>query len=178
MAVQGVGRRYAEAVFDLATSEGTEERWQESLESLSSAARDDETRAYFENPAVEDEDKVSALEAILPDRAGEEPRNLTRLLIRRNRFDILPDIFDAFVELRLRAQGIAIADVTTAVEMTDPERQQVSAQLARIMGSQVEVRAHIDGRIVGGLVARIGDQLIDGSVRTQLRELRSSLARR
>lgn len=178
MAVQGVGRRYGEAVFALATSEGTEESWQESLETLASAASDDETRAYFENPAVHDDDKVAALSAILPAGAGEEPRNLTRLLIKRNRFDILPSIHDAFIELRLRAQGIAIADVTTAVPMTDIESQQVSVQLARLVGSEIEVRAHVDDAIIGGLVARIGDQLIDGSVRTQLRELRASLSRR
>ena len=178
MAVQGVGRRYAEAVFDLASSEGTQEIWQSALEVLASSAGDSESRAYFENPAVSDQDKIDALTRILPDGAGDEARNLARLLIRRNRFDALPSILEAYEELSLQARGIAVADVTTAVELSESERQQVSEQLARIFGSEVEVRARVDEGIIGGLVARIGDQLIDGSVRTQLRELRSSLSRR
>lgn len=177
MAIQGVARRYAEAVFDLASTAGTQDAWLNALQTLASAAEDDETRAYFENPAIDDQQKEAALEQILPESAAAEARNLARLLIRRNRFDQLPGILEAFEELVLRARGIAIADVTTAVELTDEERQRVSAQLARIIGSDVEVRTHVDDAIIGGLVARIGDQLIDGSVRTQLRELRSSLGR-
>ena len=178
MAVQGVGRRYAEAVFDLASSEGTQDNWQSALRALADAASDDESRAYFENPAISDQGKIDALSLILPEEVGDQARNLARLLIRRNRFDSIPGILEAYEELVLQARGIAIADVTTAVELSDAERQQVSEQLTRIIGSQVEVRERVDEGIIGGLVARIGDQLIDGSVRTQLRELRSSLARR
>jgi len=178
MAVQGVSRRYAEAVFDLASVEGAQEAWLEALRTLAGIATDDETRAYFENPAVTDQDKERALTLALAGPGQQEAHNLARMLIRRNRFDQLPGILEAFEELVLNARGIAIADVTTAVELTDAERRQVSAQLARIVGSEVEVRAHVDDAIIGGLVARIGDQLIDGSVRTQLRELRATLGRR
>jgi len=178
MAVQGVARRYAEAVFDLASTAGSQESWLRALETLASAAADDESRAYFENPAISVGDKERALGAILTGDQSDEPQNLARLLIRRNRFDQLPGILEAFEALVLSARGIAIADVTTAVELTDTERQLVSTQLARIIGSEVEVRAHVDSAIIGGLVARVGDQLIDGSVRTQLRELRATLSRR
>ena len=178
MAVQGVGKRYAEAVFDLASKAGTQQAWLSSLESLASAATDDETRAYFENPAVSDQDKEEALSLVLGEDEGSEAYNLARLLIRRRRFSHLPGILEAFEELMLNARGSAIADVTTAVALNDAERQKVSVQLARIIGSEVDVRSRVDEAIIGGLVARVGDQLIDGSVRTQLRELRATLARR
>jgi len=178
MAVQGVGRRYAEAVFDLASNAGTQQSWLTSLESLAAAARDDETRAYFENPAISDQDKEAALTLVLGDDEGSEAHNLARLLIRRRRFSHLPGILEAFEELSLRARGISIADVTTAVALSEAERQQVSVQLARIVGTDVEVRSHVDDAVIGGLVARIGDQLIDGSVHTQLRDLRATLGRR
>lgn len=178
MAVQGVARRYAEAVFDLASEDGTEDAWLTALQTLAAAAEDDETRAYFQNPAITDEAKVAALEIILTAAGDQAARNLARMLIRRQRFSHLPGILEAFEEMTLRARGIAIADVTTALPLSDLERQHVSAELARIVGSDVEVRAHVDDAIIGGIVARIGDQLIDGSVRTQLRDLRSTLGRR
>lgn len=178
MAVQVVGRRYAEAIFDIASESGTEAAWLSGLETLASAASDTETRAFFENPAISDAQKEAALSAILPSDVDQEIHNLARLLVQRRRFGHLPGILEAFEEMMLRAQGIAIADVTTAVELTDAEQQYVRNQLGRIVGSDVQVRTHVDEAIVGGIVARIGDQLIDGSVRTQLRDLRSTLGRR
>jgi len=177
MAVQGVGRRYAEAVFDLATTPAEQDAWLENLRQLAAAVEDDTTRAYFENPAISAQRKEEALELILPGDANEEVRNLARLLIHRRRFAQLPDILAAFEEMVLRSRGILIADVTTAVPLTADERQAVSARLTRIVGSEVQIREHVDEEIIGGLVARVGDQLIDGSVRTQLRELRASLSR-
>lgn len=178
MAVQGVARRYAEAVYELAAETGTEESWLTALQTLADATRDDETRAYFENPAISEDAKVAALRGILTGPGSQEAINLSRLLIRRRRFRQIPGIREAFEEMVLRERGMAIADVTTALPMSDEDRRHVSRQLARIVGSDVEVRAHVDDAIVGGIVARVGDQLIDGSVRTQLRELRASLARR
>lgn len=178
MVVQVVGRRYAEAIFDIASESGNEAEWLDALESLAAAAGEDETRAFFANPAISDQQKESAFTAILPANVDQEIQNLARMLIRRRRFNHLPDILEAFEVMWLRAQGISIADVTTAVELTDAEQQYVSTQLGRIVGTDVRVRSHIDDAIIGGIVARIGDQLIDGSVRTQLRDLRSTLGRR
>lgn len=178
MAVQGVARRYAEAVFDLASTAEAQEAWLNALGTLAAIVQGDESRAYFENPAVSDADKYAALERILPGDENTEARNLTRILIRRQRFDQLPNILEAFEEMVLRARGIAIADVTTAVPLTNQEQQQVRGELHRIIGSEVQVRSRVDESIIGGIVARVGDRLIDGSVRTQLRDLRASLGRR
>lgn len=177
MAVQGVGRRYAEAVFDLASTPAQQDSWLTALRSLASAVEDNETRAFFENPGVPEQRKEQALEAVLPGPENEEVRNLVRLLIHRQRFDQIPNIREAFEAMVLHSRGIAIADVTTAVPLTAHERQAVSARLANIVGSQIQVREHVDQAIIGGIVARVGDQLIDGSVRTQLRELRATLGR-
>jgi F-type H+-transporting ATPase subunit delta len=177
MAVQGVARRYAEAVFDLASTPEAQEAWLSALMTLAAAVHGDETRAFFENPAVEDQDKYAAFEQILPGDENAEARNLARMLIRRQRFDQLPNILEAFEEMVLRSRGIAIAEVATAVPLTNQEQQFVRDQLRRITGSEVQVRSRVDESIIGGIVARIGDRLIDGSVRTQLRDLRASLGR-
>jgi F-type H+-transporting ATPase subunit delta len=178
MAVQGVGKRYAEAIFDLATTPESREYWLSTLRTLADAVQDDETRAFFNNPAVSAQAKGNALSSVMPGGINDEARNLARMLIQRRRFDLIPSILEALEELALRSRGIAIADVTTAVPLTEQQQSEVRAQLSRIVGSEVEIRARVDLSIVGGIVARIGDQLIDGSVRTQLRELRATLGRR
>jgi F-type H+-transporting ATPase subunit delta len=177
MAIQGVARRYAEAVFDLASTPEAQESWLNALGRLAQIVMDEETRAYFENPAISDEAKHAALERILPGDENAEARNLARILIRRQRFDQLPNILEVFEEMVLRSRGIAVADVTTAVPLTNQEQQFVRDALRRITGSEVQLRSRVDESIIGGVIARIGDRLIDGSVRTQLRELRASLGR-
>ncbi len=89
---------------------------------------------------------------------------------------LAPQIQEAFEELYLEAQGIAYADVTTAIPLTADEETNVVASLSKLTGKQVKLRTHVDPEIIGGILARVGDQLIDGTVTTQLRQLRNRLA--
>lgn len=176
MASRAVAKRYAEAVFDLAQETGTEDNWLEDLQTLAILAEDEQLGEYFANPSVSEEAKEEALEQVLPDDTDAAARNLARILVHRNRFDALPDIERVFRELVLESRGIAIADVTTAVELSDLEQQQISEGLQRLVGRKIEIRPHVDESIIGGLIARVGDQLLDGSVRSQLRSMRMALA--
>lgn len=175
MAARGVAKRYAEAVFDIANEEQNHDAWLADLEVLASAASDEAGGAFFSNPAVATEDKVAVLNELLPGPDHEEARNLARLLMHRQRFESLPDILEVFRDLVLEARGIAIADVVTAVELNDSERAAISRGLEQIIGRQIELRPRVDPSIIGGIVARVGDQLIDASVTTKLRQLRSTL---
>jgi F-type H+-transporting ATPase subunit delta len=76
----------------------------------------------------------------------------------------------------LAAQGVAFADVTTAVPLSPVEEARVAESLTRITGKTIRLRTHVDPDIIGGILARVGDQLIDGTVTTQLRQLKSRLA--
>lgn len=177
MAARGVAKRYAQAVFGLATQENAVDQWLASLSRLAEAASDPVVGAYFTDPSQPVAVKLDALEQLLPGIEQQEALNLARMLITRRRFEILPDLLEVFRDLMLEAQGIAIADVTTAVALTEAEQQAVGERLATIVGRKIEMRAHVDPSIIGGLVARIGDQLIDGSAATQLRNMRAALAR-
>lgn len=178
MASRGVAKRYAEAVFDLAKEAGNYDAWSADLKVLAEIAEDDEASRFFANPGIPESAKVSAVDSFLTDSSIVGARNLARLLIHRRRFDELPIIYDVFGDLVREAQGTAIADVTTAVELTAEERTRISSGLERLVGRDVELRTHVDEAIVGGLVARIGDQLLDGSVRSQLRQMRTKLSYR
>lgn len=177
MAARGVAKRYAQSVFDLASEEGTVEQWLTDLTRLAEAASDAVVGPYFTDPNEPVKRKVEALHTLLPDAQQQEALNLARMLVARRRFDILPELLEVYRDLMLEAQGIAIAEVTTAVELTPQEQQDVSDRLAKIVGRTIELRARVDPSIMGGLVARVGDQLIDGSVATQLRNMRAALAR-
>ena len=175
MAARGVAKRYAEAVFDLANDEQNHDAWIADLDVLASAASDEAGGAFFSNPAIATEQKIAVLNELLPGPGHQEARNLARLLMHRQRFEALPDILAVLRDLVLASRGIAIANGVTAVELNDSERAAISRGLEQIVGRQIEVRDSVDPSIIGGIVARVGDQLIDASVTTKLRQLRSTL---
>lgn len=177
MAARGIARRYAQAVFELARETDSVATWQVQLTRLADIANDDVAGAFFKSPSVDTKDKHAAVTQFLPGEANQQARNLALLLIQRHRFEIAPDILDVFQSLLLASQGIAVAEVTTAVELSDTERANVATKLTELMGQQVQVRTRVDPSIIGGLIARVGDRMIDGSVESQLRNLRARVAR-
>lgn len=177
MAARGVAKRYAQAVFDIASENGNQEQWLADLTTLANAADDVVGGEFFSGPNASDSYKRLAVDQILPRPEQALARNLANMLIQRHRFDILPDMVEIYRDMLLTAQGIAIAEVTTAVELTAAERAMVERQLSVLVGKRIELRTRVDPSMIGGIVARIGDQLIDGSVISQLRDMRAALAR-
>ncbi|RIK42651.1 MAG: F0F1 ATP synthase subunit delta [Chloroflexi bacterium] len=176
MAVRGVAKRYARAVFDLAQEAGTIEAVQADLTTLANAVTDRVVGAFLTDPSVHEADKINAVRALFTGPEQQLTRSLAQMLVQRRRIDAAPEILEVYRDLALEARGIAIADVTTAVELSEQERAEVRQRLGSILGKQIELRTNVDPEIIGGLVARVGDQLIDGSVTTQLRAMRAALA--
>ncbi|MDQ3346081.1 MAG: ATP synthase F1 subunit delta, partial [Chloroflexota bacterium] len=98
------------------------------------------------------------------------------MLIERRRTGIIPDLAALFDEAVLADKGIALVDVTTAEPLDDAGQDLVREHLGRLLGKRIELRLHEDPDIIGGFIARAGDQVIDGSVVHQLRRLRARLA--
>lgn len=171
----GAAKRYAQAVFSLAKERGTLAQWQDDLALLSSLVASPSVAAYMASPNVSTEDKQKYLDTGLAS-AQAETRNLARLLLQRHRLNEASDLFERYAEAYLAEQGIAIADVTTAETLDEAGQALVKAKLSQIVGKDVQLRLHTDPAIIGGLIARVGDQLIDGSVINQLRLLRARLA--
>jgi F-type H+-transporting ATPase subunit delta len=171
----GAAKRYAQAVFSLAKESETFDRWQADLSILNEVMADPAAEAYLKNPNVSSADKIALLDSVLED-GQPEARNLSRLLIQRQRLDIIPDLFRLYNEAVLAERGIAVADVTTAEPLGPREQEMVRGKLNQLIGKEIELRLHIDPSIIGGIVARVGDLLIDGSVLNQLRRLRARLA--
>ncbi|MDP9372202.1 MAG: ATP synthase F1 subunit delta [Chloroflexota bacterium] len=171
-------RRYAQAVFEMADGGGTLDRWERDLGLLAGAMGDEAVADYLRNPQVPASQKRATVDRILGEEGQQLTRNLAALLIERGRLALLPQIYNSFHERLLERRGIAVGEVTTAVPLDEEELALVSRQLRTIVGKDVEIRQRVDPSIIGGIIARVGDQLIDGSVTSRLRRLREQLVAR
>ena len=168
-------RRYAQASFDIALEEGLLEGWLEGLQLARETLQDETLRAYLEVPKVALEQKVQVLRNALGN-LHLMTLNLVALLTSRNALVLLPAIvaeYQRLVDAHLNRER---AEVVTAVSLEDSQRDRFSQQLAQLLGKEVVLTTRIDAAVLGGLVARVGDRIIDGSTRGRLMALRNSLA--
>lgn len=173
----GVAKRYAQAVFSLAKEQGTLGQWQSDLALLNDVASNAEVSAFLKNPTTDGKQKAALLETVLENGGGQaQAKNLARLLVEKQRLDIVPELYELFEESMLAEQGIVYADVTTAEPLSEAGQTIVQEKLSELIGKQVRLRTKVDPSIIGGIIALVGDQLIDGSVINQLRQLRERLS--
>ncbi|MGA7671044.1 MAG: ATP synthase F1 subunit delta [Nitrolancea sp.] len=177
MSVGGAAKRYAQAAFDVAKEHGQLDDWEQELAKISATLQNPQAEEFFVHPAVPPEAKQAALRTLAAGEDQKYVRNLLLLLLERKRLQQLPQIVEVFHEMVLQDRGVVIADVTTAVELEAAEADKVRERLTQMVGKVVQIRTHVNPDIIGGIVIRMGDTLIDGSVRTQLRQLRQSMAR-
>lgn len=170
----GAAKRYTEAVFSIAKEKGTFEQWQRDLDSLATLMSDSSAANVMTSPNYTRDQKLAVLNSALAN-GQPEARNLATILLDRDRLPIARDMADLFREYALAELGIVVADVTTATAVDKDAEAAIKAQLSKLIGKQVDVRMHVDDALIGGIVARVGDQLIDGSVSSQLRRLRTRL---
>ena len=179
MAVAGgsVARRYARALFGIGVDAGKFEALGAELGSLATLWNEsDELRQALENPVFRPAEKRAVLEQLLP-RVTPTPevQRFVLLLLDRRRIVLLPAIARAYRDLTDAHVGRVRAEVTSSEELTPATLDRVRRSLEQRTGKQVIVETAIDPELVGGLSARVGDLIIDGSVRTQLSDLRAKL---
>ncbi len=168
-------KRYAEAAYLIARENGTEEAWSEGLSAMSVLYSDPQATAFFLNSRVPPKEKQALVQKTL-EGVQKEVLSLALILLRRGRTSLAPGIADAYQELLDEARGVSHATVTTAVPLSDEELEVVKKKLAEIAGGEVVVEAEVDEDILGGVVVRIGDRLIDGSTKNRLLALKQQLA--
>ena len=167
-------KRYTDAVFSIAKEKGTFDQWQRDLDALGALVSNPEAAVVLQSPNVPVAAKASLIDEALKG-AQPESNRLAQLLLERGRLAIAPEMSELFRDYALAELGIVVADVTTAVPIDKAAETSISQRLSSAVGKQVQVRMHVDQSIIGGVVARIGDQLIDGSVSSQLKRLQTRL---
>jgi F-type H+-transporting ATPase subunit delta len=170
-------RRYAAAAFNVAGQTGDYDSWLTTLTDLARVMLMPSARTIFISPAVATAQKVAALDRMAPS-VPPLLRNFLHILAERDRLDEIPGIAEALQEMINEQRGIITADVTTAIPL-DAEMQRLVAQRLGAYFNRdpdkVKIRGRVDPNIIGGVVARVGDRLIDDSVRGRLERLRRSL---
>jgi len=173
--VIGAGRRYAEAVFELAQRDAALDAWRRDLSVLAGIAADARVARSVDSPAAPFAERREAVEKMLAGKVSDKARNLALLLAERGRFSILPDVRDEYDALVRKSRGVVAATVTTPAALSQQELARVAARVEQLAGAKVELTSAVDPSLIGGLTIRIGDRLIDASVQGRLERLRGRL---
>ena len=169
-------RRYAEAAFEIAERDGSMQAWVAAFAVAEERLGDPDVVRLLSNPAIPTASRVEVLGRILGDDVTGAPRNLLALMIRRGRFELLPAVIREFWRLYRSREGIVEATVTSAVELGPDELEALQERLVAITGERIELQPEIDPELLGGVQVRVGDRLIDGSVRGRLERLRTDFS--
>ncbi len=170
-------RRYAEAAFEIAERDKNTDVWLAQLERLGTALSDDLVVRRLEDPEVAIERRHEAFKALFPgDTMLPQVWNLLGLVLRRRRLESVGDISREFRRLYNKRAGIHEAHAISAAQLDDKEVAALRARLEQMTGGTVELTVDVDPQLLGGVQVRLGDLLIDGSVRGRLERLRGQLA--
>lgn len=174
MARAASARRHAQAVFQIALEKKELEKWQADLEIIANVLKDPQLIGLLENPKLRFSEKEKVLQNIL---AGISPlaMNLIYFLTAKNRLRIVADLVVEYRRLMNAYYGRETAEVVTAIPLSDEEKERLQKRLAALTGKKLVLVTRVEPDIMGGLVAKVGDRLMDGSVRTRLQELRRDL---
>jgi F-type H+-transporting ATPase subunit delta len=167
-------RRYAQAVFEMALERKELERWQSDLQRIVEAVSDDTVLAALENPKLKLDDKTRLLREGLGD-INPLALNLVVMLITKAGIGMIGDIAGEYEGLLNEYQGIQTAEVITAVPLDDRDIQKLTENLGALVGKKVVLKSQVDPNILGGIIARVGGRLLDGSTRSKLLALRREL---
>jgi len=170
--------QYANAMADVALAQGVAEPAAKQLHDFGAAyAESAELRAFLASPAVSMEAKHAVIEKIAA-RLGASKiiRNFLFVLADHRRTQLIPEVIAAFHQVIRQRQGVAEAEVSSAVELSAAQKKEMAVTLTRLTGKKIEAKYALDPALLGGAVVRIGDTIYDGSLRSRLNEMRARLA--
>jgi F-type H+-transporting ATPase subunit delta len=168
-------RRYARAVFDIALERKELDKWQSDLKKIAALGEDSALLALMENPKVGFEGKAKLLAEGLG-KVNPLALNLVYLLVTRGKLGMAAEIAEEYQRLLDSYRGIEHAEVITAVPLDDQDKKKLEEHLGAVVGKKVVLKARVDSSIIGGIVARVGGKLLDGSTHSKLIAMRNELA--
>ena len=171
-----IAKNYAETLLELAQRSGDLRAWGDMLDSIAEAMESDRRlRMFLESPRVSAQKKNEVLQKAY---GAQLPRNFLRFLqalVSNRRQMLIPEIAHAYHDLVDQVEGRVHASVTVARDADEADRDLVVKQLSRVFGKQVVPHFHVNSSILGGVIVRVGDTVLDGSVRRRLATLRSRM---
>lgn len=170
-----IARRYAGAMFGLAIKQNTLDRTREDVREIGELFALRKLAYLLREPKIPTKRKETALRQALEDKVLPTSLNLALLVVQRELVDIMPNIAREFEQMVLDYRNEAIAQVTTAAQLDGTQTTTVKQALEKLTNKKILMETRVDPSIMGGVVARVGDQIIDGSIRQRLSALQQQL---
>ena len=172
-----LARRYAKALFAVGKEDGKLDDYSEALQGLVGLYASDSGLAdALTNPLYPLDIREKVMEGVVASIGVDKiMSNFLNLLVEKKRADVLPDIADEFQIMVDEEKNVSHGTVVSAVELSKELQAKVQATLEKLTGKKVELSASVDPSIIGGVVAKVGDLELDGSIRTQLAGLKDSI---
>ena len=177
MSLRTSATRYARALLEVAARESDPEAIERELSGFVSLVQTNgEVKRALLNPAVPNHTRQQIVEALVARAALQKPlAKLLVMLANRGRLELLPDLLDVYRERLLAASNIVKGTVTSATPLAPEKVHALARSLSSATGKEVQLDAAVDPSIIGGVIARIGSTVYDGSIRTQLQKMRQQL---
>jgi F-type H+-transporting ATPase subunit delta len=167
---------YARALLDIVTSEGHLDDVEDELFRFARIVEgNDDLRMALANPGLPLDRRAAIVDELLENRALPITRAIATFVVGAGRGHDLPAIVNKFVELAALTREHAVAEVRSAVALDEGQRRRIEEALSRKTGKQVEVKVIVDESVLGGIVATVGDTVIDGTVRHRLDQLKEQI---
>lgn len=175
--VSKVAEPYAEALIDLAKSKSSlKETTNDMNIVLQFLANSNDLKKFLSNPLITKEAKKNVVKDILGEQINESSLKFLLLLIDRDRISVLDSVIQKFLELSYQEDSIAIAKITSSIQLSAQQQQNIAEKLKVISGAkQIKLALKVDPQLIGGFTIEIGSKLIDTSIRGQLRQISSIL---
>jgi len=171
-----VARPYAVAAFDEASKLGELKGWSDVLLSAADAVVNPDVHALISSPRVARGQLENLMLALCGDKVSATQRNFIKLLVESQRLAILPEIAAMFETMRAEAEKSVDVVVTSAFDLDEAQKQKIAAAMKKRMGRDIRLSCETNRELLGGIVIRAGDKVIDGSARSHLAELATALA--
>lgn len=170
-------KAYATALLEVARAEGRLTDVEDELYRFARVfAGSDDLRMALINPGLPAERRVAVVEELMGGKALPVSLALVGMVVAAGRGHDLPEIVERFVEMAAQERDFEVAEVRSAVALTEEQQRRLTAALAAATGKRVDVKVVVDPSVLGGIVARVGDVVIDGSVRHRLDQLREQIS--
>ncbi len=179
MANSAYAIRNAQEVFKTALEKKELNKWQSDLRRIDSLVKDATLFALLENPKVRFDDKAKVLSERLGD-INPQALKLVSELVAKGKLAAIGDIADEYQRLLDNYRGIEgaeVAEVTTAIPLDDEDRLRLAQRITSLVGKPVVLKPKVDSSLIGGIIIRVGDKLIDGSIRSKLEALKREMGR-
>ncbi|MEG3439316.1 ATP synthase F1 subunit delta [Pannus brasiliensis CCIBt3594] len=172
-----IAEPYAQALLSVAQSNGLLDRFSDEIRSLlETLEQSADLRDFIANPVIKEDAKKEVLSRVLGSETHPFLANFIRLLIDKRRIQFLEPVGQQYLALARELTNTVLAEVSSATELNDSQRQTVSDKVKALTGARVvELKTSIDPDLIGGVVIKVGSQVFDASVRGQLRRLSLSL---